>query len=212
MRKDEIMAKSTRRNTAFVVGSVIGGVVGAVGALWKTPYSGEELRSKLGMGSSDSTTVNASRRSNVTTTYENRSDGTSFQDKVLGKVESTLAPLVGVSLGKTANGSEGTSTTAASRVTTTTTTSPLTGSTSTVSGTTARSADTMSTPVESISTPNTSTASTFTDKPLPADDQPATLEQLTTPQIDLVPDAITAQEPSAMHPFPKLGGLERKRS
>jgi gas vesicle protein len=48
------MARTKRRKSgrsdhsaAFVVGSIIGGLVGAVTALWKTPQSGTELRAKL---------------------------------------------------------------------------------------------------------------------------------------------------------------------
>jgi hypothetical protein len=41
----------TKRNTdhsaAFVVGSLLGGLAGAVLALWKTPQSGPELRTRL---------------------------------------------------------------------------------------------------------------------------------------------------------------------
>jgi len=39
-----------RHNAAFVVGSVVGGVVGAATALWKAPQTGEELRRKLTSG------------------------------------------------------------------------------------------------------------------------------------------------------------------
>jgi gas vesicle protein len=48
------MARTKKRKSgrndhsaAFVVGSIIGGLVGAVTALWKTPQSGTELRAKL---------------------------------------------------------------------------------------------------------------------------------------------------------------------
>jgi hypothetical protein len=48
------MARTKKRKSgksdhsaAFVVGSIIGGLVGAVAALWKTPQSGDELRAKL---------------------------------------------------------------------------------------------------------------------------------------------------------------------
>lgn len=98
------VASKNRHNAAFVVGSVLGAVAGAAVALWKTPYTGEELRSKIsGAGSTEShgaQTYTASP-SRGTTTVEDRS----IKDKVLSGVEKTLAPIVGVELGKTANGS-----------------------------------------------------------------------------------------------------------
>jgi hypothetical protein len=81
-------------NAAFVVGSVLGGLVGAGVALWKTPYSGPELRSMLtgeGAGQAGTTT--------------SRGEPLRFSGKLLSQVENTLAPVVGVRLGKTANDS-----------------------------------------------------------------------------------------------------------
>lgn len=91
------MASNNRHNTAFVVGSVLGAVAGAAVALWKTPYSGEELRTKLGLPGATGTTT-AQAYTTTTTTAER-----SLKDKVLSSVEKTLAPVVGVELGKTAN-------------------------------------------------------------------------------------------------------------
>lgn len=93
------MARNNRHNTAFVVGSVLGAVAGAAVALWKTPYSGEELRTKLGVPGATETTT-AQTYTTTTTTGER-----SLKDKVLAGVEKTLAPVVGVELGKTANAS-----------------------------------------------------------------------------------------------------------
>jgi hypothetical protein len=39
--------KSTNNGAAFVLGSLFGGLIGAATALWKTPQSGEQLRSKV---------------------------------------------------------------------------------------------------------------------------------------------------------------------
>jgi hypothetical protein len=99
------MARNNRHNTAFVVGSILGAVVGAGAALWKTPYTGEELRHKLtGAGAHDSTTTVGTQAPQATHAGER-----SIKDKVLSGVEKTLAPIVGVELGKTANGSGGAS-------------------------------------------------------------------------------------------------------
>lgn len=100
------MANNNRHNTAFVVGSVLGAVAGAAVALWKTPYSGEELRTKLGASGGHETTgaqaYTATPAAGTTTTVTGER---SIKDKVLSSVEKTLAPVVGVELGKTANGS-----------------------------------------------------------------------------------------------------------
>ncbi len=85
------MAKKSNGTKALVVGTVLGLVAGAAYALWKTPMSGKELRSKFMPEVERDTTASA--------------PGTGITDKVIGVVESTLAPLVGVELGKTANGS-----------------------------------------------------------------------------------------------------------
>ena len=100
------MARNNRHNTAFVVGSVLGAVAGAAVALWKTPYSGEELRTKLGASGGHETTgtqaYTATPAAGTTTTATGER---SIKDKVLSSVEKTLAPVVGVELGKTAKGS-----------------------------------------------------------------------------------------------------------
>jgi len=84
----------TRHNAAFVVGSVLGGLVGAGVALWKTPYSGSELRTMIAGGSASQDGTGAMV-----------SEPLRFSSKLLSQVENTLAPVVGVKLGKTANDS-----------------------------------------------------------------------------------------------------------
>lgn len=84
-----------RHNAAFVVGSVLGGLAGAAVALWKTPYSGAELRERITGGTSDHTVVTA--------TGAAHDDAPRFSSRLLTSVENRLAPLVGVELGKTAN-------------------------------------------------------------------------------------------------------------
>lgn len=89
------MANKKNGNKIWVTGAVLGAVAGAAYALWKTPMSGQELRDKLGTGSmeqQDEVLVNTVRTPTV-------------GDKILSKIEHTLAPVVGVELGKTANGS-----------------------------------------------------------------------------------------------------------
>lgn len=88
------MAKKKSGNKTWIMGAVLGAVAGAAYALWKTPMSGEELRSKLTPGpvsQNDEVTTDAVRTPTA-------------GDKLLSKVEQTLAPVVGVQLGKTANG------------------------------------------------------------------------------------------------------------
>jgi hypothetical protein len=105
------VARNNRHNAAFVVGSVLGAVAGAAVALWKTPLTGEELRSKLtGAGSQQDTGTQAYRApvSIGTSASARAGEERSLKDKVLSGVEKTLAPIVGVELGKTANGSGGT--------------------------------------------------------------------------------------------------------
>lgn len=97
------VASKNRHNAAFVVGSVIGAVAGAAVALWKTPYSGEELRTKLtGAGAHEG--IESQSYAASTSTGATAGEGRSIKDKVLSGVEKTLAPIVGVELGKTANG------------------------------------------------------------------------------------------------------------
>ena len=86
------MAKN-KSNKGMIFGTVLGAVAGAAYALWKTPMSGQELRGKLSPGP-------------VNTTGTPTDDGgktAGFTDKLMSKVEHTLAPIVGVDLGKTAN-------------------------------------------------------------------------------------------------------------
>lgn len=88
------MAKKKSGNKMWIAGAVLGAVAGAAYALWKTPMSGQELRGKLSTGSidqHDDVDVETVRTPNAA-------------DKLLSKVEQTLAPIVGVQLGKTANG------------------------------------------------------------------------------------------------------------
>lgn len=103
-------------NAAFVVGSILGGVIGAAAALWKAPRTGDELRRKL-VGESGSAARTGSRRvvsgarlgmDRVTTIRSTSTESTStalFSNKVLSFVEKATAPIVGVKLGQTANGS-----------------------------------------------------------------------------------------------------------
>lgn len=102
------VARNNRHNAAFVVGSVLGAVAGAAVALWKTPYTGEELRSKLTGASSHEggeTRTYVAPTSTGATAGVTVGEERSIKDKVLSGVEKTLAPIVGVELGKTANGS-----------------------------------------------------------------------------------------------------------
>ena len=88
------MAKRTHNNKSnkgWIFGTVLGAVAGAAYALWKTPMSGEELRGKLAPGP-----VSTSSHAPAAT-----SGG--FSDKIMSTVERTLAPIVGVELGRTAN-------------------------------------------------------------------------------------------------------------
>lgn len=88
------MAKQNSGNKMWIAGAVFGAVAGAAYALWKTPMSGEELRGKLSTGPvSQSDTVK-------TDSVHTPNAG----DKILGKLEQAMAPIVGVQLGKTANG------------------------------------------------------------------------------------------------------------
>lgn len=87
------MAKNKNGNKLWIAGAVLGAVAGAAYALWKTPMSGEELRGKLASGP-------VAQRDDVTT---NTSHTPGAADKLLSKVEQTLAPIVGVELGKTAH-------------------------------------------------------------------------------------------------------------
>lgn len=88
------MAKKKNGNATFIVGSVLGALAGAAFALWRTPMSGKELRAKLTPGPLV-----------VGTNGDAQPSGEGFTDKVINVVERATAPLVGVELGKTANGS-----------------------------------------------------------------------------------------------------------
>lgn len=87
------MAKKSNGTRAMVVGTMLGLVAGAAYALWKTPMSGRELRGKLSAAATDATGGVAAA-------------GSGLSDKVMHAVETTLAPIVGVELGKTANGTQ----------------------------------------------------------------------------------------------------------
>lgn len=89
------MANEKNGNKIWITGAVLGAVAGAAYALWKTPMSGQELRGKMSTGSmehQDEVLIGTVRTPTV-------------GDKILSKIEHTLAPVVGVELGKTANGS-----------------------------------------------------------------------------------------------------------
>lgn len=122
-----------RHNAAFVVGSVLGGVIGAAAALWKAPQTGEEFRRSLTSGGGRGDEARSARvvsglrtrsgpaLSGVKTRLDRlpgigstptRSASTSastsaapFSNRVLSFVEKAAAPIVGVKLGQTANGS-----------------------------------------------------------------------------------------------------------
>lgn len=99
------MPKSRHRG-AFVFGSVLGGAVGAVAALWKTPQSGDELRRKLGFDSAVAHSLtNAAKNAASSATHAAQS-ARPLPGKALGLVEQAAAPLVGVKLGHTANNSQ----------------------------------------------------------------------------------------------------------
>jgi gas vesicle protein len=81
-----------RHNGALVFGALLGGAVGAAAALWKTPYTGAELRGLIGLpNGTDPGGAGAPR---------------SLGDRALELVEQATAPLVGVRLGQTANNSQ----------------------------------------------------------------------------------------------------------
>jgi len=99
------MAKGRHRG-AFVFGSLLGGAVGAVAALWKTPQSGEELRRKLGFESEVAHSVTAAAKHASTTASGAAHAAKPLPARALGFVEHVAAPLVGVKLGHTANNSQ----------------------------------------------------------------------------------------------------------
>jgi gas vesicle protein len=225
------VANKNRHNAAFVVGAVLGGLGGAAAALWKTPYTGAELRRKLTGATKSSGNVEV-REIRATPGQER-----SFKDKLLSTVEHTLAPVVGVQLGKTANdtgqASPGTgSVSTGQQMDSLTSMGPGAGSrpsTDTVpssgsfsgGGTAAPPASPNDdevgaqadrdaggnagvTPVD----PGAEEPSRMSPPTSPApDDSAASVEDLTRPQINLVPDAVQQQQ-GEMKPFPKLGGTE----
>jgi gas vesicle protein len=228
------VARKNRHNAAFVVGAVIGGLGGAAAALWKTPYSGQELRMKLTGGGTTSESGVEVRELRATPGQER-----SFKGKLLSTVESTLAPVVGVKLGKTANESGQVSTGTSSVVTgkqmeSTTSMGPGAGSRPSSeplpqsgwfgsSGAAAPPASPSDdevgaqadrdaggnvgvTPVE----PEAEVPSRMSSPTSPApDDSAASVEDLTKPQTNLVPDALQQQQAQLKpKPFPKLGGTE----
>jgi gas vesicle protein len=104
-----------RHGTAFVVGAVIGGIVGAAATLWTTPRSGPELRSRMTeqqsrvielrsrmMGQGDDYAPGAP---NIAVSGATGAGGRTerLSSRALGFVERAAAPLVGVRLGETAN-------------------------------------------------------------------------------------------------------------
>ncbi|MDQ3653563.1 MAG: hypothetical protein M3457_00605 [Chloroflexota bacterium] len=99
------MAKGRHRG-AFVFGSILGGAVGAVAALWKTPQSGAELRRKLGFESEVAHSVTAAAKHASASAGDVAHTAKPLPARALGFVEQVAAPLVGVKLGHTANNSQ----------------------------------------------------------------------------------------------------------
>jgi len=86
----------SQRNTgAFIAGSVLGGMIGAAVALWKTPKSGPELRASLSGDRAGAVTYGSETATGAVTEHR-------FASPVLGFVEKATAPIVGVELGKLA--------------------------------------------------------------------------------------------------------------
>lgn len=99
------MANDQHRG-AFVVGSILGGAVGAVAALWTTPWSGAEIRRKLGFESEVAHGVAEAVKDAGTVIAGAGQAAKPLSGKALGLVEQAAAPLVGVKLGQTANNSQ----------------------------------------------------------------------------------------------------------
>ena len=223
-----------RHNAAFVVGSIFGGLAGAAAALWKTPYSGAELRAKL-TGGGKTANGSSTEGTAVVMATGQREHGQSFKGKVLSTVENKLAPIVGVQLGKTANDADSVRTVVNNPVEPTTTsmgpgagvrpdtrTVPAASSSDRYPGAAPAYPD--NDPVgygedESVGagaganvTPvdkGGGEPSRMSPPVTPAsEDDAASVEDLTKPQIDLVPEAFKEEE-GHMKPFPKLGGNER---
>lgn len=233
------MARKNRHNTAFVVGAVAGGLAGAAAALWKTPYAGEELRAKVGLGEThtladDTMRITPEGEMRTLTTSSTGDGGRSFKDKLLSTVENTLAPIVGVELGKTANdgGAVATQGGVTSHAAHADTTSMGPGAGRRPAGSAPGEAnrdhtgeppayprdddddrrDAGQVPKENV-TPvdrdggDASDLSPATTTTGANEEDAASIEDLTRPQTDLVPEAFQEEE-GEMKPFPKLGGLE----
>lgn len=110
------MANSNHRG-AFIFGSILGGAVGAVAALWNTPQSGKELRQMVGLESEPVLAVTGAVKqsaqkansvaSNVSGTVSNVArSGRPVTDVALELIGHATAPLVGVHIGQTANNSQ----------------------------------------------------------------------------------------------------------
>lgn len=215
------MARNNRHNAAFVVGAVLGGLVGSAAALWKTPYSGDELRARIAGGAQASAGTGEKGADAQSLTYTPE-HGQSLKDKVLSTVENTLAPVVGVQLGKTANES-GSTTTVTSR-TESVSAAPAAGdSVSSSRDVGAPPAFPDEEPLGDLVDDEPETGGTANVTPVDRDggvpsrmssptepvsmDNAASVEDLTTPHTHIVPDALKDKE-NEMQPFPKLGGNE----
>jgi hypothetical protein len=188
----DVAKTRNRHNAAFVVGSVLGGVAGAAIALWKTPYSGEELRERI-TGGTDTTVTGTTATGVGTGSTEPR-----FSSKLLSSVENTLAPVVGVRLGKTAN--EGT----VAPVTTPVVPAASTRGTGTTEPPafvdTADVAPTDTATGTGIAEPGTASAELAPE----GIGHAASTDELTTPQVEVTPEAFKEAQ-GEMKPFPKLG-------
>lgn len=110
------MAKNNSSG-AFIFGTIMGGLVGAAAALWKTPQSGQELRRAVGLESEPVLAVTGAVKSSAVkvkdaagevtdTVAEVSSSGRPITDAALELVGQVTAPLVGVRIGQTANNSQ----------------------------------------------------------------------------------------------------------
>jgi len=89
-----------------VFGSIVGGAVGALAALWKAPQSGADLRRKLGFESAAAHGMMDAAKDAAAAAAHAVQSVKPLPAKVLGLVEQAAAPLVGVKLGHTANNSQ----------------------------------------------------------------------------------------------------------
>ena len=110
------MAKNSNSG-AFIFGTIMGGLVGAAAALWKTPQSGQELRRAIGLESEPVMAVTGAVKSSASkvkgaavevtdTVAEVTSTGRPIADVALELVGKVTAPIVGVRIGQTANNSQ----------------------------------------------------------------------------------------------------------